>query len=162
MLPKPISLAYAIPSSSSVNVLPSNRSGVWTTCPAAGSSRGDFVLPAVWLAGRRAVALTLTPPSSEAAPPHGRREALNELERERRLAAADVIAVRRAIDYLSSLPQVDPMRIAFVGWSLGARTGAILAGVEPRLRVLVLMSAGASPVETYVEAAPQRLRASIR
>jgi uncharacterized protein len=59
---------------------------------------------------------------------------------------------------LAARPDVDPERLGFVGYSAGARTGAVLAGVEPRLDALVLMSAGASPVEEYVEAAPTALK----
>lgn len=126
----------------------------------AGGTRDDFVLPAAWLAARGAVGLTLTPPSSTAGSGNG--NAQLELARERDLAVADVVAVRRALDYLRTLPQVDASRLGFVGWSLGARTGAILAGAEPRLRTLVLMSAGASPVPEYVAQAPPDLKDDVR
>ena len=83
------------------------------------------------------------------------------LRGERDLAVADVVAVRRALDVLAARPDVDAERLGFVGYSAGARTGAILAGVEPRLDALVLMSAGASPVEEYVEAAPAELKEDV-
>src|SRR5581483_2735179 len=59
-------------------------------------------------------------------------------------------------------PSVDPERIGYVGWSLGARTGAIAAGVEPRLKALVLMSGGAPPVSDYLAEAPAALRPKLR
>ena len=128
----------------------------------SGGGRGELLVPAVWLGGRRAVGLTITAPSSAAGPEPSGLTPSQSLARERRLAVADVIAVRRAVDLLRSLPQVDPRRIGFVGWSLGARIGAILAGVEPRIRAFVLMSGGATPVSTYVARAPAALRPEVR
>jgi len=51
-----------------------------------------------------------------------------------------VLDIRRGIDFLSTLPKIDPDRIGFVGHSYGATTGGILAGVEPRIRAFVLMA----------------------
>ena len=73
-----------------------------------------------------------------------------------------MIAVRRGIDLLRRRVDVDPGRIGFVGWSAGARAGAILAGVEPRLRAVVLMSGGATPISSYAARAPASLRPTIR
>jgi cephalosporin-C deacetylase-like acetyl esterase len=84
------------------------------------------------------------------------------LDRQKRIFVDDVVAVRRAIDVLHQLPEVDPKRIGLVGWSLGARVGAVAAGVDPRLKAVVLMSGGASPVETYVKQAPANLRPKVR
>ena len=56
-----------------------------------------------------------------------------------------MVAVRRAVDLLRAGREVDPNRIGLVGWSLGARVGAVTAGVEPRLHAVVLMSGGAMP-----------------
>jgi YD repeat-containing protein len=121
----------------------------------AGGDRSDLIVPATWLAARGAVTLALTAPSATG---DGARSAgLEGLRRDHDLAVSDVVAVRRALDLLAARPDVDPDRLGFVGYSAGARTGAILAGVEPRLAALVLMSAGASPVEDYVEAAPASL-----
>jgi dienelactone hydrolase len=124
----------------------------------SGEGRERFLLPAVWAAGRRAVGMTLTLPSSSAgAPPAGLTPA-QSLARDKRIFASDVIAVRRAVDLLRSLPQVDPTRIGLVGWSLGARVAAVTAGAEPRLRAVVLMSGGSLPVSAYVAQAPAALR----
>ena len=128
----------------------------------SGEGRERFVLPAVWAAGRRAVGMTLTLPSSSAgAPPAGLTPA-QSLARDWRIFASDVVAVRRAVDVLRSLPQVDPKRIGLVGWSLGARVAAVTAGAEPRLRAVVLMSGGSLPVSAYVAQAPAALRAEVR
>jgi dienelactone hydrolase len=85
-----------------------------------------------------------------------------ELRAQRDAAAATVVRVRRAVDYLRSLDAVDPERIGFVGYSAGARTGAIVAGVEHRIGAFVLMSAGATPLAAYVRAAPAAIRADVR
>jgi dienelactone hydrolase len=63
---------------------------------------------------------------------------------------------------LRSLPFVDPKRIGYLGWSAGARTGALVAAAEPRLRALVLLSAGAAPISAYTAAAPPTLRPQVR
>ena len=124
-----------------------------------GGDRSELLVPATWLAARGAVTLALTTPSAAAGPTQV--GGLEGLRRDRDLAVADVVAVRRALDVLAARPDVDADRLGFVGYSAGARTGAILAGVEPRLHALVLMSAGASPVAEYVEAAPAELKADV-
>jgi dienelactone hydrolase len=125
-----------------------------------GGDRGEFLPEARALAARGAVALTLTvpsstPPSTAGLPP------LQVLRRVRAAADRDVLAVRRAVDVLRARPDVDPARIGYVGWSAGARTGAIVAGVEPRIRALVLMSGGSTPVTRYAAVAPAGLRAAV-
>lgn len=124
----------------------------------AGGDRDQLLVQALWLAGRGAVTLALTAPSAGAANPPAGTDPEAALRRQRDLVARDVIAVRRAVDLLQARDDVDPDRIGYLGWSAGARTGAILAGVEPRLRALVLMSGGATPVAAYAEQAPAELR----
>src|SRR5262249_25560527 len=127
----------------------------------AGGTRSDFLPYAVQLADRGFVALTLTAPSSVTKiPPNSGPRAT--LHREAALAIDDVVAVRRAVDLLRARPDVAHRRIGLVGWSAGARTGAVLAGVEPRIRAFVLMSAGAVPVGAYVQAVPRWLRPDVR
>jgi len=62
-------------------------------------------------------------------------------------AAKDVATVvqyvkemRRAVDAIASRPELDAHRIGYVGFSLGADFGAILAGVEHRIRAYALQS----------------------
>ena len=50
------------------------------------------------------------------------------------------IDLRRAVDLISSLPNVDINRIAYVGHSLGALFGGILSGVDRRIKASVLMA----------------------
>ncbi len=47
---------------------------------------------------------------------------------------------RRALDVLVARPDVDPHRLGFVGHSWGADQAAIMAGVEPRLAAVVIVS----------------------
>jgi dienelactone hydrolase len=121
-----------------------------------GGDRGELLVPATWLAARGAVVLALSAPSGQAEPTQETGAAA--LDRERDLVVGDVVAARRALDVLAARDDVDDERLGFVGYSAGARTGTILAGVEPRFDALVLMSAGAAPVEDYVEAAPEELK----
>jgi uncharacterized protein len=61
---------------------------------------------------------------------------------------AQVVALRRSIDYLATRPDIDAGRIAFVGHGLGAMVGGVLAGVEKRIRALVLMAGSGRFVDT--------------
>jgi len=126
----------------------------------AGGDRTTMLGPAVGLAAHGAAALLITAPSSVTAR-HGK-GAVARLHDYRDTVVADVVAVRRAIDLLAQRPEVDASRIGYVGWSAGARTGAIVAGVESRLHGIVLMSAGSSNVDTYVQQAPASLRGELR
>jgi dienelactone hydrolase len=123
----------------------------------SGGDRRELLVPAVWLAGRGAVALTITAPSANETMPSGL-SAVGRLRWQRDVTAQDVIAVRRAVDLLTARRDVDPSRIGYVGWSAGAKTGALVAGAEARLRAIVLMSGGATPLADYAAQAPKSLR----
>lgn len=66
-----------------------------------------------------------------------------------------VIDLRRGIDVLESLPQIDPDRMAYVGHSYGATWGGVLAGVETRLRAYVLMAGYAQVSENDTPQVPE-------
>jgi cephalosporin-C deacetylase-like acetyl esterase len=53
-----------------------------------------------------------------------------------------VIDARRTLDYLSTRDDIDSTKFALVGGSMGALIGAILGGVEPRLKACVLVVGG--------------------
>ena len=55
------------------------------------------------------------------------------------LMIGDVIG---AVSYTISLPEVDPKRIAVVGYSMGSFHAALAAGLDPRIRALVLSGGG--------------------
>jgi dienelactone hydrolase len=127
----------------------------------SGGDRTSMIAPAAWLAARGAVVLTLTLPSSSTPPP-SRLDAAERLRWYRSIEVGDVVAVRRAVDLLQSRDEVDPERIGYLGYSAGARTGALLAGSESRLRALALLAGGAADVEAFVAAAPEELRDQLR
>lgn len=115
----------------------------------AGGDRLEMVYRASWLAGRGAVGLTVESPYS----PNreiGLGTGVEGLRKERDRTVMGIVELRRAVDLLQSLPQVDDDRIGFVGYSAGARSGAILAGVEPRIRAFALMSGGEDTVDEFI------------
>jgi dienelactone hydrolase len=107
----------------------------------SGGSRRDLLPDAVWMAARGAVTMTVDDPFA-------RNPRLEYASEARQLVALvqDVVDLRRAVDVLESRPHVDRRRIAFVGFSLGARVGAVLAGAEPRIRAFDLMSGRGAPL----------------
>jgi dienelactone hydrolase len=120
--------------------------------------RTQLLVPATWLAARGVVALTITMPAGTIPAASAGKE---RLVAERKAAVGTVVAARRAVDVLQSLPQVDDDRIGLVGWSAGARFGAIIAGVEPRIGAFDLFSGGSLPVQEYAAEAPEELRPAV-
>jgi len=114
----------------------------------SGEDRLAFVGVAAWIVARGAVAISVDQPGPSGPDPQP--DALTALRRERDRTAASIVDFRRTVDMLESLPQVDEKRIGFVGYSAGARIGAILAGVEKRIDAYVLMAGGARPVGEYL------------
>jgi cephalosporin-C deacetylase-like acetyl esterase len=62
--------------------------------------------------------------------------------------------VGRSIDYLRSRPDIDGEKIGYYGLSMGAVEGPIVAAVEPRIRVLVLVGGGLGSEEEPAEVDP--------
>jgi hypothetical protein len=52
-----------------------------------------------------------------------------------------VVHIRRALDALATLPQIDATRVGFVGFSFGANVGSLLAGVDDRVKAFALNGA---------------------
>jgi dienelactone hydrolase len=52
---------------------------------------------------------------------------------------ADVIG---AVDYALSLPEIDPARVAVLGYSMGSFHAAVAAGLDPHIRYLVVSGGG--------------------
>src|SRR5262245_60981229 len=119
----------------------------------SGGDRTELIGQAAWLAARNVVTLTITEPSTANAPIPVKSLA-GQLRQVRDVQVKDVVAVRRAVDVLRTLPEVDPDRIGYLGWSAGAKTGALVAASEPRLRALVLLSGGAAQLSEFVKQAP--------
>jgi dienelactone hydrolase len=127
----------------------------------AGGDRRELLPFAAGLAGRGVAALTLDSPASRAAdktlPP-----GMPGVRRRTALLEQEVVEARRAVDVLRAQASVDPQRLGFLGFSAGARSGAILSGVDHRIGSYVLVSGGASPVAEYLRGAPPELRTQIR
>ena len=58
-----------------------------------------------------------------------------------------VIDLRRAVDYLTSRPDIDPKRIGYLGFSQGGMVGGTLLGVEPRIAAAILAVPGGGMVD---------------
>jgi dienelactone hydrolase len=123
----------------------------------AGGNRSEMLDQAIAMARRGAVGLTLDmsySPERAAPLPAGmagvRARAQTEVDAVRE--------IRRSVDLFRSLSFVDGDRLGYVGWSAGARVGAVAAGVEHRIRAFDLIAGGATPVSEYVDLAPQQLR----
>ena len=126
----------------------------------SGGDRLELLAQATWLAARGAVALTLDAPDARPDAP-GIETGLAGLRQTRTLYVQEVVDLRRAVDLLQSLPYVDGKRIAYVGYSAGARMGAILAAYEPRIRAYDLMSGGGLSAQAFVDAAPEADRDAV-
>jgi dienelactone hydrolase len=61
-------------------------------------------------------------------------------EKDQMSVIKQVIELRRSFDFLLVQPGVDAKRIAFVGHDYGAMNGAVLSGVEKRIKTYVLMA----------------------
>ena len=97
----------------------------------SGGNRADFLLPAVELAKRGFVTMTISEP--------------NDATTWRPL----VVDARRALDVLVARDDVDKKRLGLVGFSLGAQTAAILAGDEPRLKAIGIIAGRGTPAPLY-------------
>jgi dienelactone hydrolase len=126
----------------------------------AGGDSRQMLVQATWLAGRGAVALAIDSPFARN-PNRQLPQGVPGLRAESDLIAQNVVELRRAVDVLREEANVDEDRIGFVGFSGGARTGAILAGNEDRIRAYVLMSGGSAPVAEIVKAVPVEARVEV-
>jgi uncharacterized protein len=127
----------------------------------AGGDRRELLDEARKMALKGAVTLTLTmiySPSRAKPLPSGMAGARANAK----LEEDGVKEVRRAVDYLQARDDVDGDQIGYVGWSAGARMGAVTAGVEHRIKAYDLISGGAVPVSEYVSLAPADLRVELR
>jgi dienelactone hydrolase len=107
----------------------------------SGGTRVDFLVPAAHFARRGFVALTVTSPFDRPPYPNPPNTLAGMRANERNWAQA-IVELRRALDLLAARRDVDGRRLGFVGFSLGAEEGAVLAGVDDRLRAVALLSCG--------------------
>lgn len=108
-------------------------------------SRKVFLDEAVRFAKAGAVSLLIDAPFSRTG--ESKRDfdpTVTSPEYDRDIYIQTVVDLRRGVDLLLSRADVDRKRIGFVGFSYGAHTGAILAGVEKRIKAYVIMSGAPS------------------
>ncbi len=106
--------------------------------PVATSNREEFLPEAVGLAKEGVSSLLV---DDLFAQPNPRRLWTGkDAQIDRDVVIQQVVELRRALDVLIVEGQVDPARIAFVGHDFGAMFGAVLAGVDRRLKTAVLMA----------------------
>lgn len=111
-------------------------------------SRKNFLDEALSLAKAGAVSLLIDAPFARAG--DSKREfdpTVTNPRADRDIYVQTVVDLRRGVDLLVSRSDVDPQRIGFVGHSYGAHTGAVLAGVEKRIRAYVIMAGAPSLTE---------------
>jgi dienelactone hydrolase len=125
----------------------------------AGGDRSQMLHLATWMAARGAVALTIDSPLARLRSPI--QQGMAGLRKIQDLTVVNVVDLRRAVDVLDALPEVDRRRIAYVGYSAGARAGAVLAGVEHRIKAYDLVSGGATPPRAYLAGIPKSRRGEV-
>ena len=107
----------------------------WYGPPAPTSNRTQFIPDAIEMAKTGAVSLLIDTPWSR---PEYFRERKRETDYER--SVQQVKDLRRALDVLVSLPNVDPKRVAYVGHDFGAMYGALAVSAETRVKAFVFMA----------------------
>ncbi|HEY6849195.1 MAG TPA: hypothetical protein VI320_23715 [Terracidiphilus sp.] len=105
--------------------------GHWLMPGATNSNKSEFLQEAIALASAGVVSLLIDAPQARP----GFKASPNPA-----LVAQQVVDLRRAVDLLLSRPDVDPKRIAYVGHSWDAGTGAILDALDKRFTAFVFMS----------------------
>jgi cephalosporin-C deacetylase-like acetyl esterase len=114
--------------------------GHWLMPDAANSNREEFLEEAVALAPAGVISLLIDAP--QARPNY--KPSPNAV-----LVAQQVVDLRRGLDLLLSRPDVDANRVAYVGHSWDAGTGAILDALDKRFSAFVFMS-GPQSMREYV------------
>jgi dienelactone hydrolase len=70
--------------------------------------------------------------------------------------------LRRVLDYVETRADLDPGRVALYGLSWGAVLGPLLAAVEDRIRVALLVAGGLVPQACLPEADPYNFAPLVR
>jgi cephalosporin-C deacetylase-like acetyl esterase len=111
-------------------------------------NRSGFLDEATTLAEMGAVSLLIDAPW--AYPEFGERAVKMTAEDMRHMFVQTAMDIRRGVDLIQSLPEVDASRIGYVGHSLGALLGGVLSGVEKRINAYVLMAGTGSFTDVAV------------
>jgi cephalosporin-C deacetylase-like acetyl esterase len=122
--------------------------GHWLMPGAANSNREEFLEEAIALAPNGIVSLLIDAPQSRP----NFKPTPNPT-----LVAQQVVDLRRGLDLLVSRPDVDAAKIAYVGHSWDAGTGAILDATDKRLAAFVFMSGPQSTMEYVLSSDSPRM-----
>ncbi|HLJ48656.1 MAG TPA: hypothetical protein VKU01_21720 [Bryobacteraceae bacterium] len=106
------------------------------------SSKSDeFLAEAIGLARAPLGAVSLLVDAPTARPFGWRRTFNPRLENnDRDIQVQAIVDLRRGIDLLTQRPDVDASHVGFVGHGNGANWGAVLAGIEPRIKAFALVA----------------------
>ncbi len=110
--------------------------------------RSSFLDEAITLAKMGAVSLLINAPW--AYPEFGERAMKMTAKDFRSMFIQTTMNIRRGVDLIQSLPNVDAKRIGYVGHSFGALLGGALSGVEKRIKAYVLMAGTGSFTDVAV------------
>lgn len=114
--------------------------GHWLMPNSSTANRSEFLQEAVALAPAGAISLLIDAPQARP----GSKPTPNSV-----LITQQVVDLQRGADLLLARPDIDPKRVAYVGHSWDAGTGAILDAVDKRFAAFVFMS-GPQSTRQYV------------
>jgi fermentation-respiration switch protein FrsA (DUF1100 family) len=117
----------------------------WYDSDATNSNRTQFLDEALGLAQSGVVSLLIDTMWSDTKW-FGIRNAADDLPN----SVAQVKELRRALDLLTSRPEVNPKRIAYVGHDFGAMYGSLLGGPDRRVSAYVLIAGTKSFSDWYL------------
>jgi dienelactone hydrolase len=109
-----------------------------------GGRASDFLYEAQLLAQRGAVALTIDSPFMRS-PDEKIRKGTADVDPTYETMVQNVQDILRGLDILVDQYDVDPERLAVVGYSMGAQPAALAAALDPRVHALVVMAGRALP-----------------
>jgi cephalosporin-C deacetylase-like acetyl esterase len=122
--------------------------GHWLMPGAANSNREEFLEEAIALAPAGVISLMIDAPQSRP----NFKPVPNPI-----LVTQQVVDLRRGLDLLLSRPDIDATRIAYVGHSWDAGTGAILDATDKRFAAFVFMSGPQSAMEYVLSSDSPRM-----
>jgi dienelactone hydrolase len=123
---------------------------IGTGPPDPTSNRTQFIPDGIELAKKGAISLLIDTPWSR---PEYFRERTRETDYSR--SVQQVKDLRRALDILLSLPDVDPQRVAFVGHDFGAMYGALAVASDTRAKAFVFMAGTSSFSDWFLYGKPK-------
>jgi len=114
-------------------------------------TRTEFLPEATLYAQAGAVCLMIDNPWVRPTPWRRSLQGVGHAAADHDLYTQAVVDLRRGIDLLTSRPDVDPGRFAYVGHSYGAQWGAVLSAVDDRVKAAVLMGGIPDLSSIYLE-----------